>query len=63
MPRVLACITTRDGNPPTLVREKVEAALRHLAASGTGGHVKAVDIANFVGEEDPADVPEPAGVA
>jgi hypothetical protein len=34
MDRVLACITTRDGNPPTLVREMLEAACRALAVAG-----------------------------
>lgn len=37
MDSILACITTRDGNPPTLVREKVEAACRHVAASRLAG--------------------------
>jgi GT2 family glycosyltransferase len=34
MDRVLACITTRDGNPPTLVREMLDAACRALAVAG-----------------------------
>lgn len=42
MPRVLACITTRDGNPPTGVREHVEAACQVLAATGRGGAVLAI---------------------
>lgn len=34
MDRVLACITTRDGNPPTRVRELVEATAKLTAKAG-----------------------------
>lgn len=36
MNRILACITTRDGNPPTRVRDQLEAALQHAMRAGHG---------------------------
>lgn len=39
MNSVLACITTRDGNPPTRVREQVEAAMSHAMQAGHASYL------------------------